>query len=70
MARVFLIHFDLPNVKLTSAEEANIMKDKVKQLADMLEAQILILVSSGHHREADVARQEVASLRLLAEVSD
>ncbi|WP_305989220.1 hypothetical protein [Roseibium sp. MMSF_3544] len=46
------------------------MKDKVKQLADMLEAQILILVSSGHHREADVARQEVVSLRLLAEVSD
>lgn len=46
------------------------MKERLRQLADMLEAQILILATSGHLREADVARQEVVSLRLLAEVSD
>ncbi len=46
------------------------LKEKLKQLADMLEAQVRILTDGGHLREAAVARQEVVSLRLLAEVSE
>lgn len=44
--------------------------ERLKQLADMLEAQIQILIRSGDITEAAVAEQEVASLRLLAEVSE
>jgi len=45
-------------------------KELLTQLADMLEAQIRILVDTGYSREADVPRQEVVSLRLLAGVTD
>ncbi|MEL7527988.1 MAG: hypothetical protein AAFN16_19590 [Pseudomonadota bacterium] len=45
-------------------------KDLLTQLADMLEAQIQILADTGYSEEADVARQEVLSLRLLAGVTD
>ncbi|WP_434053267.1 MAG: hypothetical protein RDA78_29285 [Roseibium sp.] len=45
-------------------------KERLTQLADMLEAQIQILTDNGYAREADVARQEVVSLRLLAGVTD
>ncbi|WP_319386090.1 hypothetical protein [Roseibium sp.] len=45
-------------------------KERLTQLADMLEAQIRILADTGYSREADVARQEVLSLRLLAGVTD
>ena len=45
-------------------------KDFLILLSDMLEAQIRILAVSGYTMEADVARQEVVSLRLLAGVTD
>ncbi|WP_420335908.1 hypothetical protein [Roseibium sp.] len=45
-------------------------KELLRQLADMLEAQIRILADIGYSEEADVARQEVVSLRLLAGVTD
>jgi len=45
-------------------------KCKLIQLADMLEAQIRILAGAGLVQEAEGARQEAASLRLLAEVSN
>lgn len=45
-------------------------KELLIQLADMLEAQIRILADTGYSKEADVARQEVVSLRLLAGVTD
>lgn len=45
-------------------------KELLIQLADMLEAQIRILADTGYSREADVAKQEVVSLRLLAGVTD
>ncbi|MET1414021.1 hypothetical protein ABVF61_17245 [Roseibium sp. HPY-6] len=44
--------------------------ERLKQLADMLEAQVQILIRSGELTEAAVATREVASLRLLAEVSE
>lgn len=43
---------------------------KLEQLADMLEAQIRLLASAGHLEEAAIARREVTSLRLLAGISD
>lgn len=46
------------------------IKERLQQLADMLEAQIQILAKTGLDDEAAVARQEVVSLRLLAEFSD
>lgn len=46
------------------------IKERLQQLADMLEAQIQILAKTGLADEAAVARQEVVSLRLLAEFSD
>lgn len=45
-------------------------KERLTQLADMLEAQIRILTDNGYEKEADTARQEVVSLRLLAGVTD
>lgn len=69
-ARVFLIRPRFPNVELTLTEEAGMIKERLQQLADMLEAQIQILAKTGLDDDAAVARQEVVSLRLLAEFSD
>jgi hypothetical protein len=69
-ARVFLIRPCFPYVELTLTEEAGMIKERLQPLADMLEAQIQILAKTGLADEAAVARQEVVSLRLLAEFSD